>query len=104
MRAGTNNSQLQALFDTACDAAFGADPSGLKPVVKAEINATGTFAFGALRKGGGRGWGEACGEGVRRGREGGEEGDGSETFTTLMWQLPSSFAIELLYSPAVDCG
>ena len=30
---------------TAMEAAFGADPSGFKPVVKSEINANGTFAF-----------------------------------------------------------
>ena len=40
-----NNQGLKEFFDTACEAAFGVDKSGFKPVVKAEINANGTFAF-----------------------------------------------------------
>lgn len=40
-----NNQGLKEFFDTACEAAFGTDPQGFKPVVKAEINANGTFAF-----------------------------------------------------------
>jgi len=40
-----NNQGLKEFFDTACEAAFGVDPAGFKPVVKAEINAQGTFAF-----------------------------------------------------------
>jgi hypothetical protein len=40
-----NNQGLKEFFDTACEAAFGVDAGGFKPVVKAEINANGTFAF-----------------------------------------------------------
>ena len=40
-----NNGGLKEFFDTAMEAAFGADASGFKPVVKSEINANGTFAF-----------------------------------------------------------
>ena len=40
-----NNQGLKEFFDTACEAAFGVDAQGFKPVVKAEINANGTFAF-----------------------------------------------------------
>ena len=39
------NIGLKEFFDTACEAAFGVDGSGFKPVVKSEINANGTFAF-----------------------------------------------------------
>jgi len=44
-----NNGGLKEFFDTAMEAAFGADASGFKPVVKSEINANGTFAFVEFR-------------------------------------------------------
>jgi hypothetical protein len=41
----STNIRLKVFFDTACEAAFGVDGSGLKPVVKTEINTNDTFAF-----------------------------------------------------------
>ena len=43
-----NSATLKEFLDTACEAAFGVT-AGMKPVITAEINASGTFAFVEFR-------------------------------------------------------
>eukprot|EP01050_Picozoa_sp_SAG11_P012026 SAG11_NODE_1311_length_5234_cov_4.354820_3_plen_208_part_00 len=43
------NAQLIEFFNTAMEAAFGVDSGGFKPVLGAEIHATGTFGFVEFR-------------------------------------------------------